>query len=365
MSLGILFLDDDPIMRNFRLLLSNRENDPWIANYFLPEVVDMSPLAQAAKGLRVSEGARIGLATDGSSLDDAAIIVFRRGNVDKALLDRHPNLRLIQRLGERSDTIDLAEACRRKIPVSCLSRPTIHFTAEHTVLLMMALSKKLLESDRAVRGGHAYERQMPELADPAVALLGTFNYADIRGASGLYGKTLGIVGMGEAGAITARICTAIGMRVSYNNRRRVSPELEARTGAHYAERKELLANADHVSLTVANIEENVGMANREFFAAMKSSAFFINTSRGRLVDEDALYMALTEGVIAGAGLDVHARESRQTGNRFTGLSNVVLTPHIAAGSRSTLLQEYASLLSNMHAALRGERVEYEATARTS
>jgi phosphoglycerate dehydrogenase-like enzyme len=92
---------------------------------------------------------------------------------------------------------------------------------------------------------------------------------------------------------------------------------------------------------------------------MRPSAFFINTSRGRLVDEDALYEALKAGTIAGAGLDVHAVEPRPAGERFAALQNVVLTPHVAGGAKGGLLDEFEVVIRNCHAALRGEPALHE------
>jgi len=312
MAPRILFLDDDPVIRVLRMVLSDAEHDPWIRDYFAPEKVDASRLVKAAKGLRRSDGAVIGLASDGK-FEDATAVLFRRGEVNRELLVRHPNLKLIQRLGERSQDIDLEAAAERGIRVSCLPRRTLHYTAEHGILLMLALAKRLLASDGAVREGATAAAGLGDLGGVV------YNWAGMD-ASGLYGKTLGIVGMGEVGLLTARLARAFGM---------------------------------------TNIPENAGFANRSFFAAMRPSAFFINTSRGRLVDEDALYEALKAGTIAGAGLDVHAVEPRPAGERFGALQNVVLTPHVAGGARSGLLDEFEVVIRNCHAVLRGEPALHE------
>lgn len=350
----ILFLDDDPVMRVLRMVLSNAEDDPWIRDYFAPEQVDMSRVAIAARGLRRSEGAEIGLAGHGP-FDDATAIVFRRGEVTKDLLARHPRLKLIQRLGKRSQDIDLEAAAARGVRVSCLPRRTLHYTAEHAILLMLALGKRLLASDRAVREGVA----------AAAGLGGTegvaYNWAAID-ASGLHGKTLGIVGMGEVGFLTARLARAFGMNVLYTKRHRATAEQETATGAQFAPLNDLLGQADFVSLHASNIPENAGLANRSFFAAMQRSASFVNTSRGRLVDEEALYEALKNGVIAGAGLDVHTVEPRPAGDRFASLGNVILTPHVAGGAKSGLLDEFEIVVRNCLAAFKGEVPLHEVRA---
>ena len=351
MAPRILFLDDDPVIRVLRMVLSDAEHDPWIRDYFAPEKVDASRLARAAKGLRRSDGAVIGLASDGE-FEDATAILFRRGEVNRQLLARHPNLKLIQRLGERTQGIDLEAAAERGIRVSCLPRRTLHYTAEHGILLMLALAKRLIASDRAVREGATAAVGLGELGGVV------YNWAGMD-ASGLHGKTLGIIGMGEVGLLTARLARAFGMTILYTKRSRATPEQEANTGARFVELGHLLGRSDFVSLNISNIPENAGFANRSLFAAMRPSAFFINTSRGRLVDEDALYEALKAGTIAGAGLDVHAVEPRPAGERFAALQNVVLTPHVAGGAKSGLLDEFEVVIRNCHAVLRGEPALHE------
>jgi phosphoglycerate dehydrogenase-like enzyme len=350
----ILFLDDDPVIRVLRMVLSDAGHDPWIRDYFAPEKVDLSRLVKAARGLRRSDGAVIGLAAEGK-FEDAAVMVFRRGAVDRALLARHPNLKLIQRLGERSQNIDLEAAAERRVRVSCLPRRTLHHTAEHVILLMLALAKHLLTADRAVRQGATATAGLNELGGVVYNWTGT-------PASGLHGKTLGIVGMGEVGLLTARLARAFGMSILYTKRSRATSEQEAATGARFVELPELLGGSDFVSLQISNIPENVGFANRSFFAAMRPGAFFVNTTRGRLVDEDALYEALKAGTIAGAGLDVHAVEPRPAADRFAALENVILTPHYAGGAKSGLLDEFEIVLRNCHAALRGEAPLHEVRA---
>jgi phosphoglycerate dehydrogenase-like enzyme len=104
------------------------------------------------------------------------------------------------------------------------------------------------------------------------------------------------------------------------------------------------------------------MAGEAFFGAMKRPAYFINTSRGRLVNEAALYQALTAGVIAGAGLDVHSMEPRPAGDRLAALENVLLTPHYAGGAKSGLLAELETIIRNCQAALKGGSIVHEVTA---
>jgi phosphoglycerate dehydrogenase-like enzyme len=340
------------VIRIARLVLAGGERDPWIRDFFAPEEVDLSRLVAAARGARASDGVDIAL----GERADSTVLVFRRGAVTREVLARHPRLRLVQRLGERADDIDLAAAAERGVRVSCLPRRTLHVTAEHALLLMLALAKRLLIADRSVRHG-GYDTARVRAQDGVA-----YNWPALTELSGLFGKTLGIVGLGEVGTLVARLARAFGMRVLYHQRRRASPTQEAALGCEQAPLGELLGHSDFVSLHAANLPENEGLANRAFFAAMKRSAFFVNTSRGRLVDEDALYSALTQGGIAGAGLDVHRVEPRPPHERFAALPNVLLTPHIGGGARSGVLDELAVLLSNCAGALCGEPPQYEVQA---
>lgn len=344
---GLVFLDDDHVLRILRLILCNAENEPRVQDFFVPENPDFSSLIALAEGLRRSDGADVALASESAAHADASVLIFRRGAITKELLASYPRLKLIQRLGERADDIDVAAAEARGVYVSCFPRLTVQLTAEHAVLLMLALAKRLVPADRMLRDG-----QRPRTTrSPMDGVL--YNWVGVDAPSGLYGKTLGIIGLGEIGSVVARIARGFGMQVLYFNRHRIAPEREIASGARYSALGDLLARSDFVSLH-ANLPGNAKIADRRFFDGMKRSAFFINTSRGQLVDEDALYEALTLRKIAGAGLDVHAPEPRPAGERFTALSNVVLTPHIAGGSRSGVLQEFEVIVRNSSAAMRGE-----------
>ncbi len=283
-------------------------------------------------------------------------MIFRRGGIDEALLAANPRLRFIQRLGARSDGIDLAAAMARGVAISCWPRRTHQYTAEQAILLMLALSKRLLQADAAVRSGQWDAAKVhPE---NGVA----YNWAGLPDLTGLFGATVGIIGMGEIGSMVAAIVTGFGATVIYSNRRRLPPEEERRFGVGYATLDGLLAESDFVSVHAQNLPENKGMIGAAAFAKMKKSAFFINTSRGRMVDEAALHSALATGQIAGAGLDVHFDEPRRAPDNISRLGNVILTPHIAAGSRQGVLAEVAGLLGNCRAMLDGRAIQHQVTA---
>jgi phosphoglycerate dehydrogenase-like enzyme len=218
------------------------------------------------------------------------------------------------------------------------------------------LAKQLRVADAAVRADR-WDRSRVKPADGVA-----YNWAGLAGLSGLFCRTLGIVGLGEVGALVASIARGFAMRVIYANRHPLPAHEEARLNVAYAPLPRLLGEADFVSLHASNLPENRGLFDAAAFAAMKRGAFFINTSRGRLVDEDALFAALTGGHIAGAGLDVHAQEPRAQPDRFAALQNVILTPHCAGGSRQGHIEELEDIFANCRAVLAGQAPRYQVHA---
>ncbi len=343
MNARIVFLDDDPVIRIARYVLLNAEDDASLADFFSPEVADFAGVRAAALGISRKDGADVELAH--GPVSNADIVILRRGQVSRDFFKANPALRLIVKLGEQLGDIDLDAARDAGCAVSSVPRLTLDYTAEHALLLMQALGKRLLRADGLVRRG-GYDASLVHPIDDVA-----YNWAGIQRLSGLAGHTLGIVGLGEVGLRVARLAKAFGMHVLYTKRQRLPRADEIARGIEYAPLEHLLGRADYVSLHVANTPANDKLMGREAFDAMKASAYFVNTSRGRMVDEDALYKALLEGRIAGAGLDTHRVEPRPVHDRFSELDNVVLTPHIAGGSRTGVLLEIETILRHVRAAL--------------
>jgi phosphoglycerate dehydrogenase-like enzyme len=351
----IAILDDDHINRLVRYAIAGASQipDEWARDFFLPEEVDHRQVYAAAKGLHAEDGVELlPGSVDVRKGTDASVLIFRRGSIDAELMDANPNLKLIQRIGERAEMIDLSAAAARGIAVSCLPRPSLQYTAEHALLLMLALSKRLIEADEAVREDRWNRARVHPENDVA------YNWAGLSDLHGLYGKTVGIIGLGEVGGMTAKMANAFGARVIYCNRNRLGAEREQALGVEYRPLSALLAESDYVSLHASNLPENKGVFDASVFAQMKKTAFFINTSRGRMVDEEALAGALRKGVIAGAGLDVHATEPRPTPNIFAGMRNVIMSPHVAGGSRQGIIAEVTTVLDNCRAALSGGEIKF-------
>jgi glyoxylate reductase len=190
-------------------------------------------------------------------------------------------------------------------------------TADIAMALILMSTRRLGEAERMVREGGSWSWSM-------FFMLGT----------GLQGKTLGIVGLGQIGAATARRARAFGMRIAYAGRRRADAALESELGAGMLDLDELLATADVVSIHTPLSDATRHLIDGRRLALMKPTAHLVNTSRGPVVDEAALAAALRDGTIAGAGLDVFEREP-EIHPGLRGLENVVLIPHLGSATIET------------------------------
>ncbi|MEV1243969.1 hydroxyacid dehydrogenase [Nonomuraea sp. NPDC049750] len=235
---------------------------------------------------------------------------------DAGLLRACPSLLAITSTGSGYDMIDI-DACTEAGVIVCnQTGSNATAVAEHAVGLMLAVSKKINEADRALRNADERDR---------------FGYGSIN----LSGKTVGIIGLGEIGRRTAALCRGFGMRVLAHDPYLTTAEIEAR-GAHGTPLRELLAASDFVTVHCPRTDETMGMFDRSLFETMKPTAYFISTARGGVHDEDALYEALRSKRLAGAGLDVFLEEPPSADHPLLTLENVVATPHIAGLSADAL-----------------------------
>ena len=242
--------------------------------------------------------------------------------VTREMIESAPHLQLVANFGVGFNNIDL-DACReRGIRVTNTPQPVIEPTAELAFALMHDVARRTAEFDRKLRAGKA---------EP----FGVMNNL----SHSLYGKTLGIIGMGRIGQALARRAVASGMRIVYHNRRPIDDRvLDALTGYRtaqapigYRTKEELLREADFVSLNLPYTPEVKHLIGATELKMMKPTAYLINTARGAHVDEEALVKALKEGEIAGAAMDVYEHEPQIHPELLT-LDNVVLSPHTGTGT---------------------------------
>ncbi|MBQ8100378.1 MAG: NAD(P)-binding domain-containing protein [Paludibacteraceae bacterium] len=231
------------------------------------------------------------------------------------LLDRLPKLKLVTQFGVGYDNIDVHACSERGILVTNTPQPVIEPTAELCMTLILDIARRTAELDRGLRKDEIQ-----------FGLLRNLGHS-------VYGKTLGIIGMGNIGRAVARRAIACGMKIIYHNRHEIAlPVLEqSHIQAQYTSMDELLKQADFVSLNLPYTQEVHHLIGERELKLMKKNAFLINTARGAHVDEKTLAQALREHWIAGAALDVYEHEP-MIEEELKSLDNVLLVPHVGTGT---------------------------------
>jgi len=250
-----------------------------------------------------------------------------------------PKLRMIHHQGVGHERIDKQALKARGVPLALCPAGTTIGVAEHTMLLILAVYKRLVVADTKMRQG-------------------IWLQWGLRSTSfELCGKTLGLVGFGRIGQAVAKRAHTFDAKIVYHDTFIPTPPAEAKVwGVESVGLDDLLRRSDIVSVHVPMTDETRKFMNAARFAQMKRSAVFINTSRGVVVDEPALIRALQDKVIAGAGLDVFEKEPIQPENPLLTMDNVILTPHIAAGTVDALTEKMQAVFANLERCLRGEPI---------
>jgi lactate dehydrogenase-like 2-hydroxyacid dehydrogenase len=266
-----------------------------------------------------------------------AVVTLLHDRVDDAFLDAAgAALRVVANVAVGYDNVDVAACTSRG--VVCTNTPGVltDATADLALALILASTRRLGEAERLVRAGGTWSWSM-------FFMLG----------SSLQGKTLGIVGLGQIGAATARRARAFGMRIAYTARRPVDAALEAELETARLELDELLETADVVSIHCPLTDATRHLIDARRLGLMKPTAYLVNTARGPIVDEAALARALRAGTIAGAGLDVFEREPAIEPELFE-LENVVLIPHLGSATIETRTAMAVLAAQNVVAVLAGQ-----------
>jgi glyoxylate reductase len=267
---------------------------------------------------------------------DGALVLLT-DNVDAELLDGAPRCRIYANMAVGYDNVQVPEATRRGVLITNTPGVLTETTADLTFALLMATARRLYAGQRAIAEGQWQ----------------TWSPMFMTGQE-IHGATLGIVGAGRIGAAVARRARGFGMKLLYHNRR-PSTEFEAEVGAEYCPFDDLLRRSDFVCALVPLTPETRGMFGARAFSLMKPTAVFINTARGPIVDEQALYEALTTGQIWAAGLDVFAQEPIGPEHPLLSLPNVTAVPHIGSASIATRARMATLAAENLVAAVTGRR----------
>ena len=273
------------------------------------------------------------------AMEDAEFLVgFARTNLGNDFYRASPRLKLLQLVSAGYDRVDVEAARKARVPVCNNGGANSISVSEHTLMLMLAVAKKLVWHHNNVVAGKW------RVGDFATARL----YE-------LHGKTLGIVGLGNIGKKVARRARAFDMDVQYYDIVRLSEDQEDALGVRFALLPELLRTSDVVSLHVPLTDRTRAMMSSAEFAMMKPSAFLINTCRGLVVDEKALHHALTSGQIAAAGLDVMLEEPPTVNHPLFRLENVTLTPHMAGPTWENWRRAFRNAFDNIQRVTAGDQ----------
>lgn len=267
--------------------------------------------------------------------DADGMLCHLHDRIDAELIAAAPRLRAIAIYAVGHNNVDLAAAGERGIVVTNTPGVLTEATADLTWALLLAAARRIPEGDRFMRAGR-FEGWGPNL----------FLGADV------FGRTIGIVGMGSIGSAVAKRARGFGMTVLYHNRT-ASPR-EEELGARLVSLNELLERADFVCLHVPLTVETRHLIGAEQLARMKRTAILVNVARGAVVDEEALVRALEDGRIAGAALDVYEHEP-EVHPRLLELENVVLAPHLGSATVGTRERMALMAAADLLAALRGQR----------
>ncbi|MEC8135653.1 MAG: 2-hydroxyacid dehydrogenase [Pseudomonadota bacterium] len=268
--------------------------------------------------------------------DSSYLVGFVDSLVDDELFETGPNLKLIQLLSAGYDRADIEAARKAGVPIANNGGANSVAVSEHAVLLMLAVSRQLVRQHTSVAAGNWRGNETPRVHE-------------------LRNKTLGIVGLGTIGKKTARLAAAFGMNIIYYDIARLAEHEEDAIGVRFRLLKELLRESDLISLHTPLNDTTRHLIDAEELSLMKESAILVNTARGPVINEAALYDALVEGKILAAGLDVFDQEPPQPDNPLFKLDNVILSAHLAGPTFESNITRVRNAFDNVQRVARGEK----------
>jgi glyoxylate reductase len=267
----------------------------------------------------------------------AGLLCLLTDDINEAILDASPQLKVVANVAVGYNNIDIQAATRRNIIVTNTPGVLDNTTADFTWCLLLASARRLAEAERYIRAG--------KYTGWGIMLLC---------GEDVFGKTIGICGLGRIGRGVARRAQGFEMRILYTDAVRAPVEVERELGAQFVDKETLFREADFVTLHIPLLPETHHYVSGKELKLMKKTAHLINASRGPVVDEVALVQGLRERWIAGAGLDVYEHEPHMA-HGLTDLDNVTLAPHIASASVDTRMKMAVMAATNLVEALRGRR----------
>ena len=270
------------------------------------------------------------------------LICFPYDKIDKETIQLAKKLKVISTYSVGYDHIDTQFAKENKIRVGYTPEVLTDATANMAFALLLDALRRISEGDRIIRKGQWKQ------------IYGAYDYVGLD----LHGKTLGIMGLGRIGKTLAKRAKAFDMKIIYHNRKQISKTEEKKIGAKYTTFDKLISQSDIISIHVPHTKETNQIFNMKIFRKMKNTAFLINTSRGKVVNEKDLAIALKEKIIAGAGLDVFETEPINKNHPFLKLENIVLAPHVGSSTKETRSKMSEITIKNLILGIRGKKPIY-------
>ena len=358
--MATIVVEDDKILRFIEVILDPRVSEARVAafrDYLSFDVPDPEGWFDAMRRRAAAiYPSTVHMVEDEAAMRAALPIAdalvtegLRLGADDLAIA---ANLKLVQKFGVDARNIDVAACASVGIEVRTLRRRVSGTVAEHAILLMLAVGRKLCETDGALDFG-ALEAlgYRPATFDPDH--VAGANWARIGGLRSLQGATLGALGLGEIGREVAVRANAMGADVLYYQRTRLQEEIERECGAEFVTFEELLERSHFVSIHLPLNASTRGMIDGAAFDRMTPGTILVNISRAHIVDRTALVAALDGGRLGGAGLDVHYDEPGAPDEPLKAYANVVLSPHIAVAAREHNMADTGKLIANLTDVLAG------------
>jgi len=274
--------------------------------------------------------------------DVDGLICFPYDQINKKIIESAKNLKVISTYSVGYDHVDTQFAKEKKIRVGYTPEVLTNATADMAFALIIDSLRRISEGDRVIR-----KQKWKEI-------YGAYDYVGLD----LQGKTLGIMGLGRIGKTLAKRAKAFDMKIIYNNRKQISKTDEKKLGVNYTTFNKLIIQSDIISIHVPHTKETNQMFNMKIFKKMKKTAFLINTSRGKVINEKELSTALKLKIIAGAGLDVFETEPISKNHPFMKLNNIVLSPHIGSSTKETRIKMAEITIKNLMLGIKGKKPIY-------
>jgi phosphoglycerate dehydrogenase-like enzyme len=356
----IIVVEDDPFLRLVQVILdpaTPAERTAAFAHFMAHDEPDFGGWCERLRSrVRALYPAAVRLFKDPSELHAhlpgaqiAVVEAFRIGAAEIAAAGG--TLAIIQKYGTITSAIDTAACGRAGVRVLTIRRRANIATAEHAFALLLALARKITATANRIS-----ENQLETAGfSPTVfarAHTPNGNWARVPQLRTLYGKQMGIVGLGEVGREMALRASGFGMRIAYTQRHRLGADEERRYGAAYGTLAELLATSDVVSLHLPGGAATRGFLGRHELALMKPGALLINVAQPQLIERKALAETLASGRLGGFGLDTFYDEPGEESDALLGLPNVIITPHLGGSPRFNALEDFAEMLLQVDGALR-------------